>query len=350
MSTLSRWLTWRLLKAYATFAFSIALFFLVIDGFVNLEGLNEGDLLANLIQRYGRMLPELFYLLSPFITLMATLWVVAGLRRSNELIPLMAAGYSPRQIATPLLVLGVLFAPLCWADRELLLPRLADLRRAHVLPRYLAKPRPVADTNNGVLNIGAYYPSLGELRKARFVQLTPEGGEAFTILADQAEFSAERGGWTFYRGVVIERHPQAEDTIASIESAGYFLSTQIRLSDVEASIGSPMYLTAEQLKEQIERTPGFRHLAVQYYERFSQPLAGVVLLLLSIPLVLGGDGSAASNLLRFLACMGIAVAQFVLNTLCSELGSREVFSPAIAAFLPQAICAVIGGVLVWRAR
>ena len=77
-------------------------------------------------------------------------------------------------------------------------------------------------------------------------------------------------------------------------------------------------------------------------------LAGVVLLLISIPVVLGGEWGG--SILRFLSCIGIAFAYFVLNTMTLELGARNVLAPSLAAALPLLVTGGLGLVLIWRSR
>jgi lipopolysaccharide export system permease protein len=346
-ATVTRWLGWRFLKSYLILSISIAMTFVVIDAFVKVERFSgEGGLLLA-AKRYGRMLPELFYVLSPFLILLSALWVLAELMRSNELVALSAAGYSPAQVAFPLLAFAFALAPIDWADRELLLPALSELRRDHSLRDRYFYPRPVPDVDGGVLSGLRYYPKEGRLERPRYVRLTPEGQEEWTIVAGNATYSAAVG-WVFVDGYTI-RQESGVDRIEPIPPSGTILTSGISLSDVEAAIDSPAYLSSDELQEQIRRTPGFKHLAVQYYERYTQPLAGVVLLLLSIPVVLGGEGGVGT-ILRFLSIMGMAIAYFVLNMLCTELGSRGALSPLIAAALPLVVCGGLGFVLIRRTQ
>ena len=108
---------------------AILIVFVVVDLFSNLERLAQQGLARGMLLRYGAQLPEIFLTLSPFLLVLAALWVVVDLQRQNELVPLVALGYSPRRLALPLLAMGVLLAPVVWADRELVLPRVASLER-----------------------------------------------------------------------------------------------------------------------------------------------------------------------------------------------------------------------------
>lgn len=133
LSTLDRWLLGRYLRAYAAFLGASLLLFTVIDGFSNVELLlrrgrahevagASWPIGAALVERYGTMLPELFFVLSPHFVLVAGLWTAVALIRSRELVSLLAAGYSTARIATPMIAAACALSALTWADRDLLLP------------------------------------------------------------------------------------------------------------------------------------------------------------------------------------------------------------------------------------
>jgi lipopolysaccharide export LptBFGC system permease protein LptF len=342
-----RWIALRCVRAYLAFAFAVTMVFVIIDGFMNLDELGQNDLGTFLMERYGRQLPELFYILSPFLTLVAALWVLATMMRSNELVPLQAAGYSPRQIAIPFLALGLAFAPLSFLDREYVLPALAELRRTHELKNNFLYPRPIPDWEGGVFSARHYQLEQSLLTHPRYTRLGEDRKEVFSILGETA--TPAEGGWLFRGGHMVRREG-GEAVYSPIPPEGYLFETSIRVQDVEAAIGSPTYLSSEQLADQIGRAPGFEHLRVQYYERFTQPLASLVLLLIAMPLAMGGEPGLGGTFLRFTLTLVVSLGYFVLNTVCLELGARHVFGPATAAFLPLVICGGIGGALVLRGR
>lgn len=343
-----RWLIGRFLKAYLLLTFSAGLLFLIIDLFTNLDSLLRRGLLEALVQRYGTMLPELYFMLSPHLILLSGLWVVVALLRANELVPLLAVGYSTRRLALPMIVTAALLAVVSWADRELLLPSLAHLRRERQLKQLRESVRPVPDSENGVLAARWYQVDAQLLIEPRFVRLSEGGAEALTVIGVRAAYAPEEGGWRFYEGVRIEPDGAGDERVHRFGEEGYVLPCSIRLSDVEAAIDAPTYLSAGQLREQLERNPGFSHLRIQLYERFTQPLAGVVLLLAALPLAFGA-AKGSHTYLRILGGLGLAVAFFFAATICYELGAREALGPPLlAATLPLLVFGGLGLAMFWR--
>lgn len=335
----------------------------MIDLFANLESLSQQGLLAAVARRYALMLPEVYFTLGPFLPLFAALWVIASLQRQNELVPLVAAGESPHRLAWPLVLAGLLLAPLGWADRELLLPRLAPLRREVKSAKGAGWecPRPIPDSDTGedadagerpvgVLAPRYYSPATRRLHDVRFTLLDPRGGELRTALAAVGDHVHE--GWLLRDGMVIDRRRdpgtgQVQDALRLIPPEGWLLSTTVREEDVEAAIDSPAFQSKKQIERQLRRTPGFRHLAVRIHERLTYPLAGIALLLVAVPITLRGAGGLDS-FLRFLVCLLLGFGYFIGSALAYELGAKGALPPAVAAWGPLVACAAVGVALLLR--
>lgn len=350
-----RWLLGRFLRAYLTFTGAALLAFVVVDLFANLDSLSEAGLLVAAGRRYGSMVPEVWFTLGPFLALVAALWAILQLQRQNELVPLIAAGLSPLRLAWPLLLAGIVLAPLAWADRELLLPALAPLRRearrSTTGPGWQT-PRPIVvvipgesgERGIGVLAPRFFAPESSELRDVRFTRLDAgRSSELETILA--ARGRPAEGGWLLENGLRITctRGPDGltRDAVAAIPSQGWLLRSSIRPDDVEAAIDSPAFQSRKQIRDQLRRTPGMRHLEVRLHERWTYSLAGVALLLVSVPITLRGQGGWDSYL-RFITCVLLGLAFFLASTISYELGSKGALPPLIAAWAPLVGFGLIG--------
>lgn len=343
-----RWLAGRFLRAYLLFTGSIGFLFLVVDLLSNSESLAKRGFWQAAFERYASMLPELFFMLSPHLVLLAGLWTVVTLIRSNELVPLYAAGYSPRRLCAPLLVVALGLGVLAWADRELLLPQVGHLRRSYKLLRQPRLPvRPISDGEGGILSAQYYVPSRGELVDPRYTWLNEEHAERATVLGTLARYDEAAGGWRFFDARRLTTAPVGSQSGTERLPEGFLVPSDLRKRDVEASIKSPGFLSAAELREQLQR-PGFAHLEVQLYERYTQPLAGVALLLLGLPVVLGA-ARGGSVYMRGLGCLLLGAVYFVGGTICYELGTRGVLPPLVAAGLPLGIAVVAGGLAFWRA-
>ncbi|MGE0711097.1 MAG: LptF/LptG family permease [Planctomycetota bacterium] len=359
LGLVDRWLLRRFFGAFLAFLCVGALLFIAVDLPINMWRLERSGLARSIPLRYGTQLPELFFVAAPYLTLLSGLWVVASLRRSNELLGLLSVGYSSRRVAWPLLLGALMTAPVIWVDRELLLPALGEMRReaAGLGGRKGAwrAPRPVPDAKGGVFFPVGYSPQTREVRELSFVRLDEHLGAGLSVHAERAEYEppaeGRPGGWRLSNGAAIARPapgaPPEAERLELFGARGYLLETSVIPADVEAA-DTETYAVAAELRARLQRTPGFVHLEVELWQRFSQPLGGAALLLFSLPLLLGfGD---ARVVLRGVLCVGAAFCYFLAVTLCAELGGRGVLAPGFAAWLPPLAWAACGVVFALGAR
>ncbi len=343
MTILDRWILRRFLVTYLAFAFTVLLMFTVTDGFSHVDQFysiakSSGRSIADVIaSHYAAVVPDIYYLLAPFVTLVAAMWVVFEVRKNNELVPLQAAGIAPLRVMLPLFVAAFLLGGVMYADKELVIPAFAaqhkedtNLKRSHVLIN------PIPDQKNGVLSARYYAPKQRVLVEARYTRLDPLGAEAVCAIASSAYYAEKEKGWVFQDGFRIE-HPSSYMAIGHegvLE--GVLIETDIRPADVEcAAVDMLGYLTSKQLREQYLRIPAFRHIAVELWRRTAYPCASLVLLLIGIPFVLRGDpGDKSAAALGLLVCIAFCALFFLATALFEDMGSRPGgIPPVLAAWL-----------------
>lgn len=357
-TTVDRWLLRRFLWAFLALVLVAALLFLIVDLPVNLTRLQKRGFERALPLRYAIMLPELFFVAAPYLTLASALWVAAGLRRSEEFLALTTLGFSARRVSAALLLAGLSTVPLCWVDRELLLPRLGELRRAQATLGSMGwtTPRPVPDAQGGVLLAAAYSRGSEELADLCFARLDERGRERFSVWARKGEFVPARGdqpaGWLLSDGVAVERRaselPSARESVRMFGARGYLFECTLIPADLDSAEG-PSYVSAAELRARLARTPAFVHLQVELWQRYAQPLGGLALLLVCLPLVLTPRALEPAALgLRCGACGVIALAYFIAVALCEELGGAGVLPPALAAWTAPGTAALTGAGLFAR--
>jgi lipopolysaccharide export system permease protein len=145
---------------------------IVIHVFTNLDEFIEYGKIAGGLPRvlagyYGPYLLQIFDRLGGILALLAVMFVVAWLYRTNELTALMAAGISKGRVVGPLLVASGLVVILAVINREFLIPRFADTlgktpqdlqgKHTHVM-------RPIDDVDQGITIFGRdLYPTRKEI-------------------------------------------------------------------------------------------------------------------------------------------------------------------------------------------
>lgn len=355
VKTLDRMLLRRFAFTYAAFASSVVLIFVVTDifnKFYRFAGDSSSMWLA-LVEYYAGVLPEIYYMLAPFVTLIAAMWVVFELRRNNELTPLMAAGIPAWRVTAPILGAALFLSVLMFADREWVIcnPTISELRResGKFGKRDQRVPVPVPDCHDAVLAAATYLTKTRELFHAKLVQLDAEGRESEAAFASLARYVPPEGerpeGWLFTDGFVVktERSPDgsAAETLEAVPPGGRFVPLAIRPLDVECAIDTIDYLSTEQMENQLRRIPSLRHLAVQLARRYSYPASCLVLLLIGLPFVLRGDKGAAA--LGILICIAVCALFFIASAFSEDLGAKQWGPPPLlAAWLPDVLFGLPG--------
>jgi lipopolysaccharide export system permease protein len=344
MKVLDRWVLRRFAFTYLAFAASVLLMFVMTDGANHIDQFHAqaqktGESSWRIaLAHYSATVPDIYYLLAPFVTLVAAMWVVFELRRNNELVPLMSAGIAPWRVTAPLFVAAAVLAGAMYLDRELVIPRFAEqhrestnLKRTHVLID------PVPDRVEGVLSARYFMPKTRELVEARYTRLDEtRHGEVICAVASSAHYSAQWGGWIFRDGFRVERKDGAE-AYEPIDHDGVLIETDVRPVDCESAAADMLgYLTSAQLREQLERIPAFRHIAVELGRRTAYPCASIVLLLIGLPFVLRGDKGAAA--VGLIVCIALCAVFFLLTAVFEDMGSRPGgIPPQLAAWLANIV-------------
>ncbi len=108
--------------------FVIVIIFVVVDYVSNLKRF-EGVSFVTVALFYWYYLPWLFGFVFPIVILLSTMSAIGSMARQNELTAIKAAGVNVRQLATPLMALGVLLAAFGFYISEGVLPKANTARR-----------------------------------------------------------------------------------------------------------------------------------------------------------------------------------------------------------------------------
>ncbi len=106
----------------------IVVIFVVVDYVSNLKRF-EGAPIVTVALFYWYYLPWLFGFVFPIVILLSTMSAIGSMARQNELTAVKAAGVNVRQLATPLMALGIILAGFSFYISEGVLPKANTLRR-----------------------------------------------------------------------------------------------------------------------------------------------------------------------------------------------------------------------------
>lgn len=389
MSLLDRYVLKRFILSYLMIVTSVLLFFVVIDVSANLKKFKKAGCGRSvpagadrcprcnaelpdrarrcvrpsardlLISHYVRQVPMIYYQMSPFLSVLAGMFVIADLQGRHELIPMRTAGLSTFRIVQPLILMAILLGVLGWSVQEHLIPRLGRLLSgAGLVDQEVEQfPEARADGQGGVLFVGTYYLDSETMHDVCYQMLDGENRESYEIVADEAKWSEDQSGWMLSRAVRLEFEPDGRRRLdpetgrplVKELGADASLPTEIEPRDLREAAKGFSSLSSAELREQQQRLPHDEsRLEVLLQSRIAYPFAGIVLLLLGLPFVLDESGNVWVGLL---VCLVICSSYYVMTFVLLNLARYAVLPAALAAWLPNMIYAPIGvGLMLVKAK
>jgi lipopolysaccharide export system permease protein len=375
MRILDRERYWAFLKAYVICFIALVGLYVVIDAFSNLDEFEEvaestTDLLRIMGRYYLIKMSLIYDQISGVITMMAAIFTVTWMQRNNELLAMLAAGISTQRVIRPVLISAVAISGLAVANQELIMPRIAEeLQRppdddgkqaVFVYQRQdgndvLLSGREAVRASRSITKFQATIPVrvAGELieMQAREAHYIPDGDTQYP----------HSGGWLIWGAKFLTEpstssldvlthgvfsrvedpsvYPQPADKIAAKPGMPvYFLKTPLSFTSMTRSRQWYHFAPTIELIRGLSdpsNLPEKGDIQVFLHARLIRPLMSFNLMLLSLPLVLGGSNrNMFVNLGMSLGTTGVF---YSANFMSQYLGGHDVLSPELAAWAPLII-------------
>jgi lipopolysaccharide export system permease protein len=360
MFIIDRYLIRLFVKVLVVCFVSLSGLFIVIDGFGNLDEFlsysqQQGSLLAVLAEYYGARVLSFFDRTSGLMAMIATLFAVTWLQRSNELTALMATGISKARLMKPLIGAVVVVSLLGVANRELLIPNFREklTRNAQDWNGDKGKQlEPRYDNRTDILISGqSTYTADRRIERPNFQlpQVLSRFGRQ--LAAGNAFYQppqADRPGGYLLDGVQQPGNlPELES--AAINNLPVLLSPRDTpwLKPGQCFVVSDVtfeQLTAGRSWQQFSSTgeliAGLRNpsldigadVRVTIHSRIVRPLLDMTLVFLALPLVLTRENRNIFVVAGL--CLLVVSGFFLVILACHALGANYLLSPALAAWCP----------------
>jgi len=371
MRILDRERYWSFTKAYFICFFALVGLYVVIDAFSNLDEFSEDAqglaMFANMGRYYLIKMSLIYDQICGIITMMAAIFTVTWMQRNNELLAMLAAGISTRRVIRPVLVSALAISSLAVVNQELIMPRLAD--ELQKTPDDDGRREVVVngrrDSND--IELAGSMAVRASRTVTKFTATIPvrvatelievEATEARQIPADDPT-SPLKGGWLIWgakfpmnpsskslesltRGILVKvpdpsAYPPPLNKMAGRPGASaYFLKSDLSFGTMTRTRHWYQYAPTIDLIRALTDPTNFGERAdiqVFLHARLLRPLMGFNLMLLSLPLVLGGAGrNMFVNLGMSLGTSGLFYAASFMS---QYLGGHGVLTPEQAAWAP----------------
>ncbi len=318
---------------------------------------------------YAHQIPHFILLCMPVGILLALLYSLSRLSRSNEIISMLTAGRSVPRILVPLFIFCAVIAGLCtWLNYELA-PRADALRREDMgrirfgdsqsetlkfVSGHLAKDR----MTNRLWFISVLRPNLDALEEVHITQLDEAGQPIKRWYAHEADYDARTSNWIFTLGKQVEFDRDGNIAGTTDDWSHQFAAganrTIERWSETPFRIGSTRMdaeqLSVPELREYLAANadfpaPQLAAFRTHLQHRWALPFTCFAVAFIAAPL--GIVFSRRAVLASVAASIFIFFIFLFLMFFFLALGKGNHVSPMVAAWTPNAALLVIGTYLLW---
>jgi len=302
--------------------------------------------------------PYLLYSVAPLIMLLAVLITFGLMNRSNEITAIKATGTSIYRIVTPVLVAAAMLAAGLFFADQFYLPR-TNQRQEALHNQIKGKPaqtylRPdrkwIFGQHNDIYYYQFFDPDRDQFANVTIFQIDPASFSiAQRIHADSAHWADNLNRWIFERGWHRSLNGPAIAGFRTFE-----VSTFPELSEAPSYFKKEVKQYSEMNYEELRRyirdlqQSGFDvvRLRVQLNKKFSFPMITLIMAVLAIPFSLSASKKGAIT--GVAVAVGIAVIYTVVSRLFEAMGDLSQLPPALAAWSPDLIFALVGAYMILK--
>ena len=323
--------------------------YIVVDLFMNLNDFtnqrgNFASTAKHIAGYYSVQVTTIFDKLSEFITVIAAIFTVSWMQRSNELLPQLSAGVPTLRVIRPILLGSIFSLALGPINTEFVIPQMAEA---------LSVPRDDPDLVKATQVRGAFDPVTKEhyvgaeayrreQKVVKFEYTSPADASSGLVHLTAAEAvyvpegSAKLSrGWQLYGASPDNLPDPLPDGLVRLGPGQYFLKT--RDVDFEQITRRPtwyIFAPTHRLWDLLNKPEVGRQqsVAVLFHLRLTRPIVGALMVLLALALFLRDQNHGIFVLVG--KCI-IALAIFYAGVyLCKYLGEHDVLPPPLSAWLP----------------
>ncbi|MEF2279931.1 LptF/LptG family permease [Deinococcus sp. YIM 134068] len=303
--------------------------------------------------------PEAVATALPIALMFAILLGLSRLAADSEIKAALASGVPASRLFRPVLLLAVGVTVLSFALSELLVTRAKVRVQAVQREIVLDNPRVLGLGENGLvlrdalgraISVGRALPG-GELRDLRIVTMQAGAPPREVITARRGRLRPGSNVLELQDGRRVTFQDARPVTVLT------FVSGTLPVQDVQASFEGgngalrPIYLPLSQL---IERTNTYRQQSVRspadftaLHRRFAEPLAALALAFFAVSLAVYTFRSGLN--LGLVWALLLSFAYYATWSVFRVMGENGALPPTVAAYAPDLIAVLAGGLLLWRA-
>lgn len=350
----------RLLFGYVALMIGLIVFFIVLHYVEYVDDfMDRGATMAEVFSvYYPNSIPEIIRLVSPLGLYLSTVYLTGRLAQKLELSSLQTSGVSLYRLLLPFLIVGIVISGFMFWFNGWVVPETNRIKIAFEQDYTKDASGQIEYSNihrqnrpGSILSIGFFDRSSKTATSVSLHTFDTDRRLIERIDATRMIWIDSTAQWRFTDAVIRTFYGESGESLrmASI------LDTTLTLlpRDLSRTEGDVEAMTINEAKDYIEelRRSGANRLGrqmVAYYNKFSYPIANLILVLLAVPMASvrrRGGQSVQLGIGLF-----IAFSYLSLMKLTEPFGYSETLSPMIAAWLPHFIFATISIIVLIRVR
>lgn len=312
-----------------------------------------------LIKYYAYKTPSVIYQLMPVACLMATLFTLSSLNRTNELTALFSLGMSLKRVAAPILIAVAVVSAVGFGVSDQVLPRL--MQKANYVEYVQIKKRPglysTVKTNkiwyrseNILFNIKTLNPQQARAQDITLYYFDPNWDLTQLITAKEVEMKG--GLWELKNGLVTLFAEESSFPLTK-SFVDKTISMNEDLRDIQATTNSSDIMSLGELSRFIDhnKEAGLDTVRyeVDYHAKFGFAFAAFVMSMVGVPFSVG-RGRSGGTFLNLGICLALAFFYWVAYSSGITLGQHGVLPPVVAAWGPNLLMVLLSLVLLRRLK
>ena len=358
MRLLDRYVLRTFLRAYVYCIAAFVSIWLIFDISDNLSTFLDDRISVGLVTKYYlTQLPQIFVILLPVSLLLALLFSLGRMSRTNEIVSMLTAGVSIPRLILPLIGMGLITALVSGALNYSLAPKAEEKRRTFF--------NDVQGSGRDAGVYGQIFRNRAEARTWFIQQFRPEKNEFVTVqvlqqdeqenvvknyMATRAYYRPEKNAWELQL-VQIFTYDEEGNRIDDFFSESLLMTewseTPFRLA---SSTMRAEYLSLPELRDYLRHNSDFppsllAPFATHFQYRYALPWGCLVVVFLAAPLAI--VFSRRGILSSVAAAIGLVFAMNFLTHFFLALGEGARIPPWAAAWGPNILFASVGLLLLY---
>lgn len=369
MPIIDRYIVTSFLKIFLICFLSFSGLFIIIDAFTNLEeflGMKRrgGDMASAITGYYGPRILQFFDRTAPLIALVAAIFTLATMQRSNEITAIAAGGISKRRIAKPILLTTLVIVLLTVVNRETLIPMFRNQLAMNAQDMSAGKGRSIGlmvDHATGIAIRGKEVMPIDQTIEAPEFTLPPElAVDGNRISADDGVYlqatadhpagyllnhvagDPEAGSAVSGEGETIVFRPADHDWLGPDQA---FVVADMDTLHLAFPRELSRYASlAEMIRNSRSPTSSWSNQhRVDIHWRILQPFFDMTILLIGLPLVI--SRGERNLFVSAGVCLLVVILMVLVVISCQSMGAARILSPpSLAAWLPLIVFVPVASV------